>query len=549
MDTPPRRLHPRRLRARHLRLHLRLDLPATARALRDAHPGSSVLWLDASAAVPEPAVPEASDPAAPEPAVPGPTGSETTGPVRSRDAARTSSPGWRATVLATDAGPHARVLTHDAATRTTTLTEHGATRRITDTDLLPLLRDLSSHTHLLGMPSGLPFRGGFLGYLGHEMKTATLAPGPHRAPTPDAWFVEPQTFLVHDPRTDTVDLVSLGLDTPIADRECAAALARFRAALVAAPSAAVSFAVEAPESDSGPSATGNWRLDDAAYEDAVRTAHAHLVDGDSYEVCLTDTFETAAARSTPGSAPDGLDLYTRLRTRNPADHAAYLLLRHPDAEPTVREVEILSASPERFLRVEDDGRAESRPIKGTTARRAEPAADAAAALALRTDAKTRAENLMIVDLVRNDLSRVCTPGSVAVPDLMTIRSLPRVHQMVSTVTGRLETGRDGFDAIHACFPPGSMTGAPKQRTVEIIDALETGPRGVYSGALGALGYDGTVDLSVVIRTLVRHDDTWTLGAGGAIVLDSTARAEREEKDLKASVLLDLLRSHLRQHER
>ena len=212
-------------------------------------------------------------------------------------------------------------------------------------------------------------------------------------------------------------------------------------------------------------------------------------------------------------------MHAPLRAHNPAPYAAHLIFDG---------IEVASASPERFLTVRGRN-VEAKPIKGTVAVDEDPA--------LLNNEKTRAENLMIVDLVRNDLSRVCEPGTVTVPGLMQVESFSTVHQLVSVITGRLKHGTTAVDAVRATFPPGSMTGAPKLRTCEIIDRLETGPRGVYSGALGYFGYDGQADLSVVIRTAVRTGSTVTVGAGGAIVLASDAEAELAERDLKAEAVL------------
>ena len=177
-------------------------------------------------------------------------------------------------------------------------------------------------------------------------------------------------------------------------------------------------------------------------------------------------------------------------------------------------------------------------MKGTTARVAEPFEDACRTAVLRRDKKTRAENLMIADLVRNDLGRVSALGTVEVPGLMVVEPYATVHQMVTVVRGRLREGFDAIDCVRAAFPPGSMTGAPKLRTLEIIDRLEGRPRGVYSGTLGFFAVNGTADLNVVIRTLVASPDGLTIGAGGAIVAGSDPAAELEEMMIKARPLLE-----------
>ena len=270
------------------------------------------------------------------------------------------------------------------------------------------------------------------------------------------------------------------------------------------------------------------------YKRDVRSCMEHIAAGDTYEVCLTTALERVQGHLKP------LELYTTLRHGNPAPYAAYLRFASgSDGAPHVDDLAVCCSSPERFLRIGKDRRAEAKPIKGTAARVIPHGCpeDVAAAEELRSSVKDRAENLMIVDLLRNDLGRVCCPGSVHVPALCAVESFASVHQLVSTVRGVLRDGISTVGAVRACFPGGSMTGAPKLRTCNIIDGIESRARGVYSGALGFFSINGASDLNIVIRTAVVHGDKITVGAGGAVVALSDVDAEYDEMRLKARAVV------------
>lgn len=259
---------------------------------------------------------------------------------------------------------------------------------------------------------------------------------------------------------------------------------------------------------------------DDTYRERVRKAKGTLEAGESYELCLT-------AKAVFEIEDDPLDYYMRLRRHNPAPYAAFV---------RVGTKAIASASPELFLEVTSEGKCVARPIKGTQPRAAHPNADQALAAELRMP-RFVAENLMIVDLLRHDLGRVCELGSVQVPRLMEVETHPHVHQLVSTIEGTLRTTYTARDALVAAFPGGSMTGAPKVRSMQILAELEQEPRGIYSGALGYLSADGSAKLSIVIRTAVFEGNQAVVGSGGAIVMASQPDEELEEAKAKVRPLL------------
>ncbi|WP_067899620.1 anthranilate synthase component I family protein [Nocardia vaccinii] len=268
-----------------------------------------------------------------------------------------------------------------------------------------------------------------------------------------------------------------------------------------------------------------------SYREAFARVQDELHSGNTYEVNLTYRVRVLCDRSP-------VSTYLELRRRNPAPYAGFLQHDVPEARAW-----LLSSSPERFVTVDDQRWAESRPIKGTTPRGATDNDDEYLRSRLAHDPSFRSENLMIVDLLRNDLGMVSEPGSVSTPGLMEVESYASVHQLVSTVRGRLREDISTVGAIRAMFPPGSMTGAPKRRTMQIIDEVEDSPRGVYSGAFGRISTSGEADLGVVIRSLVTDGSgCWTFGTGGGITVCSQVESELAETRFKATRLLDVLHS-------
>jgi len=264
-------------------------------------------------------------------------------------------------------------------------------------------------------------------------------------------------------------------------------------------------------------------FDRVGYAQAYAQVQSYLQAGDCYQINLAQRFSANASG-------DAYVAYLHLRTISPAPYAAFL--DFPD-------VQILSASPERFLSVQQ-GSVETKPIKGTRPRGADVDSDRRYALELASHPKDRAENLMIVDLLRNDLGKSCEPGSVIVPKLFEVESYTNVHHLVSTVRGRLTSDSSALDVLRDCFPGGSITGAPKHRAMQIIEQLEPHRRGVYCGAIGYIGFDGNMDSNIVIRTLVYSHGEIRCWAGGGIVADSLCEAEYQETLDKAAAMLALL---------
>ncbi|WP_373686605.1 aminodeoxychorismate synthase component I [Nocardia terpenica] len=422
----------------------------------------------------------------------------------------------RFSYLGDAAGPLAEVVRYRVGDGFVTVDSAAGGRRVAGTVLDYLAGELERRR--IEFPSvPFDFVGGYVGYLGYEVKADCGAAPGHRAATPDAQWVFADRLIVVDHVADRTHLLAL------AEPESLAAartwLDATRSTLADLPDRSRPEQLALP-ADEAAVAAGLTRGRDRYLAD-IAEIDAQLRAGQTYEVNLTDA--TTVAADCPGLA-----VYRVLRRSNPAPQAAFLRFG---------DLEVACSSPERFLKVDRTRTVESKPIKGTAPRGATPAADENLRRALELDPKTRAENLMIVDLLRNDLGRVCEVGSVHVPKLMAAETYTTMHQLVTTVRGRLRPDVGVLDCVRACFPGGSMTGAPKLRTMEIIDTLETEARGIYSGAIGFLGLGGTAELNIVIRTAVRHDGRWRIGAGGAVVLDSDAESEYHEMVLKAAAAL------------
>jgi para-aminobenzoate synthetase component I len=282
-----------------------------------------------------------------------------------------------------------------------------------------------------------------------------------------------------------------------------------------------------PVSDLEPGAHNHlavWRDTPDHYRDLIRQAREHIRHGEVYQLCLTTNV-------TVNTDVVDHELYRLLRHHNPAPHQA--LFR-------AGGVSMVASSPETFLQVTPGGLVTTKPIKGTRKRGDTPESDAALAAELAGSDKEQAENLMIVDLMRNDLSRVCDGATISVPQLLEVESYPSVHQLVSTVTGKLRMGVDALDAVKACFPGGSMTGAPKHRAVSLLAQMESGPRGSYSGCFGLFGVDGSVSLAMTIRTVFVSPGRVSLGVGGGITWSSVVDDEVAEVGHKARAVLSCL---------
>jgi para-aminobenzoate synthetase len=434
------------------------------------------------------------------------------------DSSAAASEHGRFSIMGDASGPLARVARADTWDGSVTVEQSTGVETVRGELFTWLEEDLRSlSVELPELPCD--FALGWVGYLGYELKAECGGAASYRSDEPDAAMIFADRALVFDHGTSTTHLLALAEDGDEGPGRAWLADTAERLGEIAGQEP---HYVPPPAKD----ATLRLRHDRDRYLELIAHCQEQIAAGETYEVCLTNLLQADVAVPPWQS-------YQFLRRLTPAPFAS--LLRFG-------EISVLSTSPERFLRISADGTAESKPIKGTRPRGDSESEDILLRKDLAASEKDRSENLMIVDLVRNDLGRTAEVGSVRVPRIYDVETHPTTHQLVSTVTSQLRPSVSAVECVRAAFPGGSMTGAPKIRTMKIIDSLEAGPRGVYSGAIGYFSLSGACDLSIVIRTLVVTPSRVKYGVGGAIVALSEPDEEFEEIAVKATPLLRLLRA-------
>lgn len=422
-------------------------------------------------------------------------------------------------------GPHGEWVTADANRGVDVKSSDGTVAHLPQS-IFDYLSQQTAERAVPGIINGCDFALGYVGYLGYEMKAECGGDAAHESELPDAGFVFCDRAVVIDHKLGETWILALATQG-VQDQSAAMSWLEHAEHMIhsSLPTPSTEHEFDMPAVD----VPVTFRESPSKYADNIRQCMKEIRAGETYEVCLTTTV-------TVDAKIDPLETYSDLRRRNPVPYGA--LLQLPG-------VDVLCASPERFVKISSDRVVEAKPIKGTRRRGCTPDEDIELANDLRSAEKDRAENLMIVDLLRNDIGQVSEVGSVYVPSIFAVETYATVHQLVSTIRGRLREDVTPADCVRAVFPGGSMTGAPKRRTMQIIDRLEGGPRGVYSGGIGYFSLTGAVDLNIVIRTMVVRGDEITIGTGGAIVALSDPEDEIAEIQLKARALLDSVRATAR----
>ncbi len=417
--------------------------------------------------------------------------------------------------------------------------------RILTGDIFQFLQDILDNYAYDNEELPFNFNGGFVGYFGYELKASCGGENKHQSSLADAQFIFSDRLIVFDHYSQKIYLVfldeinqeikandwfkemenRLNLMIHKTKKEEIINHAEFIQNIGSKCKGLVNNDYNQIEELRKPKKNKKFyklSRDKLEYLSNIETCLEKIKQGESYEICLTNHLYLP-------TISEPLKFYLQLRKKNPAPYSCFLKFG---------KIAVVCSSPERFLLLGKNGILESKPIKGTVKRGKNKEEDIQLKNQLQFSEKEKAENLMIVDLSRNDLGRVCEVGTVTVPKLMAIETYSTLHQMVSTVKGKIKEGVKVVDCIKACFPGGSMTGAPKKRTMEIIDELETSARGIYSGSIGFLALNGTMDLNIVIRTAIITPENTSIGVGGAITSLSQQDKEFEEIILKAKALLD-----------
>ena len=429
------------------------------------------------------------------------------------DSSRLDAGYSRFSFMGDDSGPLAHIVSQRMGESTIVRLASGKIV-VHETDIFRFL-DTALVENALRQPSDLPFdfNGGYVGYLGYELMAITEQVDGQRSSLPDAQLLFSDRFVAIDHLNATVYLVALYEGDASDARRWAESTRDELEMMISAPAPPRAEICER-------SLVKDYLLHGRSdYLANIARCKEEIEAGESYEVCLTNRVRIPLR---PHTQEDIFETYLTLRETNPAPYACFI---------KGEAYNVLCSSPERFLKINREKEVEARPIKGTMPRDPNPERDEANKRLLAQDKRFFSENLMIVDLLRNDLSRSCVPGTVSVPALMKVESYATVHQLVSTIRGTLQSSVP--QCIARCFPGGSMTGAPKKRTLEIINEIEGVPRGIYSGAIGYLSLNGTADLNIVIRTIVIVGDSAEIGVGGAITYLSDPQSEFEEMVLKA----------------
>ena len=415
-----------------------------------------------------------------------------------------------------DQGKNSRLVQYHVQSQELIVTKSGKVSRHQESIFDYLKRELESRQCL---SENLPFdfNCGFVGYLGYELKAESGSESVHRSPFPDAMFLLADRLVVIDHQEKTLYL--LCLVEAEQKQEAEAWFVEIQTKLQA-------FAPLPEIIGDHHQEPVIFRLSRSPqiYRENIAQCLQEIHEGETYQVCLTNQLKT-------DTTPDPFAFYRTLRRINPAPYAAFLKFG---------EIAIACSSPERFLKIDSQGWVETKPIKGTLHRSKNAEEDLLLQERLQNNEKDRAENLMIVDLLRNDLGKVCQVGTVHVPKLMEIETYATVHQLVSTIQGYLLPDLRAVDCVQAAWPGGSMTGAPKIRTLQIIDRLEQTARGIYSGSIGFFGLNGSADLNIVIRTAILTPQETSIGVGGGIVAMSDPTAECQEILLKAQALIQAI---------